>query len=169
MPATMQREGLHLGPRPAPTVFTVMARAAATQTDFGGYLRKLATANGYSQASLAQAAGINQTQMSRAFGNAITPSVETLRKLAPLLNVRLGDLMIRAGMATAAELGTVGATPPPLPPVVRDILSRLGPKSPLNERQKQRLVRMLEEDVDLFDDLFAEVAAIRASAQRGNR
>jgi len=28
---------------------------------------------------------------------------------------------------------------------------------------------MLEEDVDLFDDLFAEVAAIRASAQRGNR
>jgi transcriptional regulator with XRE-family HTH domain len=169
MPATMQHEPLGLRTLPAPTVFTVMARAAATQTDFGGYLRKLATANGYSQASLAQAAGINQTQMSRAFGNAITPSVETLRKLAPLLNVRLGDLMIRAGMATAAELGTAGAAPPPLPPVVRDILQRLGPKSPLTERQKRALQAHLGRSLALFDEVLTDALAEAAPTELRRR
>lgn len=160
MPAIVQDRVIGPRPTPAPTVFTVMAKAAAAQADFGGYLKKLATANGYSQAALAAAAGVNQTQMSRAFGNAITPSVETLRKIAPLLNVRLGDLMIRAGMATAAELGLAGSAPPPLPPVVRDILTRLSQKSPLTEKEKRVLQAHLRLALEMFDEFYADMLTL---------
>ena len=144
-------------------------KAAAT-TPFGIYLELLMERTGYNTpAALARATGITDTTIGRWIKGEKLPTIPNLRAVAPVLKVRLGDMMVQAGLATAAELGQTVAPPPPLPPVVRDILTRLGPNSPLNERQKQRLIRMLEEDVDLFDDLFAEVAAIRASAQRGNR
>src|SRR6185436_19769011 len=137
----MERATLGRDPASVRTVLPVMAKATAAQADFGGYLAKLMAANGYERdADLARASGAPASSISRIRRNETrAPEIETLRKIAPLLNVRLGDLMIQAGLATALELGTAGATPPPLPPVVRDILQRLGQKSPLTERQKRAL------------------------------
>lgn len=137
MPATLQTRAIGQPLVSTLTVIDVMAKSAPAPTDFGTYLERLAAANGYNQAQLARTAGVNQTQLSRAFLNVTIPSIDTMRKIAPLLNVRLGDLMIRAGVATATELGTAGSPPPPLPPVIKDILTLLGPHGGLTEKEKR--------------------------------
>lgn len=134
----------------------VKKTAPVADETFGGYLQQLAADNGYSQADLALAADVNATQLSRAFDNKTIPSVPTLRKLAGPLNVRLGDLIIKAGLATAVELGTVGAAPPPLPPVVRDILTRLDPRAGLTEKERRMLQAAMRRALESFDEWFEE-------------
>lgn len=105
--------------------------------------------------ALARAAGMNPTNLLRWIDGASTPSVDALRKIAPLVGVRLGDLMIRAGMATREELGTVGAPPPPGPPLVpevRVLVSRLQDPR-LTERQKLALRLLIRNAVEAFDNL----------------
>lgn len=89
------------------------------KTNFGWYLRRLMDAKGYeSDADLDKVSGVDASLISKwqAGGKA---SLENLRKVAPHLGVRLGDLLVEAGMATPEELGMVGK-PPKLPPAVVD-------------------------------------------------
>jgi len=171
MPAFSQPTASARVPLSGLTVLDVMmAKTAAerSSTDFGSYLKALAADNGYNQATLARAAGVNQTQLSRAMENQTIPTVDTLRKLAGPLNVRLADLMIRARLATAEELGTVGAQPPPLPPIVRDILLRLaGPK--LTDRQKRALTNHLAYALQMFDEMVEEIANAPREPRMRNR
>ena len=77
-------------------------------------------ANGFeSDADLAAASGVDASALSKWQSGAGTPSVDNLRKVAPHLQTRLGDLMVEAELATAEELGMKGQ-PPKLPPAKVD-------------------------------------------------
>jgi transcriptional regulator with XRE-family HTH domain len=140
------------------TVPTVVKTTATTP--FGIYIELLMERAGYNTpAALARATGITDTTISRWLQGKKTPTISNLRALAPVLDIRLGDLMIQAGLVTAAEVGQAGAAPPPLPPVVREILRRLGPKSPLTEGQKLAMQNYLFGQLEEFDSILAGLLA----------
>jgi len=56
-------------------------------------------------AALARATGITDTTIGRWIKGEKLPTIPNLRAVAPVLKVRLGDMMVQAGLATAAELG----------------------------------------------------------------
>jgi transcriptional regulator with XRE-family HTH domain len=75
---------------------------------FGWYLRGRMDACGYaSDGDLESVSGVSASLISRYQSGDISPTVQNLRKLAPFLNVTLGELMVEAGLATAEELGMV--------------------------------------------------------------
>lgn len=171
MPASLLMEGTRVPAWAGPTVESVITKTPKAERTFGEYLSALASAAGYSQAELARASGVNQTQLSRAFNGDTIPEIPTLRKLAPPLGVRLGDLLVASGAATAAELGMRGAPPAPaapLPAVIRSILSRLA--SPrYKEHYKNVLMRYVQEDLDRWDGMMELMQEERAEALRGRR
>jgi transcriptional regulator with XRE-family HTH domain len=75
-----------------------------------------------SDGELEAASGVSASLISRYQSGDITPTSQNLRKLAPHLGVRLGDLMIESGLATAEELGMVAtrATGGRLDPAIAD-------------------------------------------------
>lgn len=78
------------------------------RTTFGWYLRARMDAQGFrSDGDLEAASGVSASLISRYQSGGISPTVQNLRKLAPYLNVTLGELMVEAGLATAEELGMV--------------------------------------------------------------
>jgi transcriptional regulator with XRE-family HTH domain len=92
-------------------------RQLPPSSEFGAYLLGLLDAKGYTRATLSRAAEVPESSISRWITGDSKPTLELLRKIAPHVGVRLGDLLIRAGLATAAELGMVGAPPAPTPPM----------------------------------------------------
>jgi transcriptional regulator with XRE-family HTH domain len=69
-------------------------------------------AQGYeSDGDLEAVSGVSASLISRYQSGDITPTSQNLRKLAPHLGVRLGDLMVESGLATPEELGMVGGAP----------------------------------------------------------
>jgi transcriptional regulator with XRE-family HTH domain len=60
-----------------------------------------------SDGDLEAASGVSASLISRYQSGGITPTAQNLRKLAPHLGVRLGDLMVESGLATPEELGMV--------------------------------------------------------------
>jgi len=86
-----------------------------------------------SDGDLEAACGVSASLISRYQAGEITPTPENLRKLAPVLGVRLGELMVESGLATPEELGMVAA-PSPSPrvdPVLADAQRHLAdPRMP---------------------------------------
>lgn len=148
---------------PSHTVLGVTTpKISATPGTFGDFLQELMRAAGYERTNaLARDTGVSHANIGRWIDGSATPSVDALRRIAPYLGVRLGDLMIRAGLATREELGTIGAPPPPgppLPPVLRSIISRLASPS-LTERQKHALILHLGRALALFDEMLDEMVS----------
>lgn len=78
------------------------------RTTFGWYLRTRMDAQGFaSDGDLEAASGVSASLISRYQSGDISPTVQNLRKLAPYLDVTLGELMVEAGLATPEELGMV--------------------------------------------------------------
>lgn len=84
--------------------------------DFADWLRDLMARRGYPMDTpraggivrLAEDSGVSAPSISRIFNAPqFTPSIETLRALAPVLGVSLREMLIRSGRATAEELPTV--------------------------------------------------------------
>jgi transcriptional regulator with XRE-family HTH domain len=125
---------------------------------FGTYFGELMRAAGYERVTaLARATGVSHANLGRWLDDSATPSVDALRRVAPLLGVRLGDLMIRAGLATREELGTVGAPPPPGPalkPVERSIRSRFARST---DREQRALEGLLEDALAMYDRVVGEI------------
>lgn len=163
---------LALAPTSGPTVLAVTPKLATSS--FGDYLRQLMRVAGYENvAALAKESGVSHANIGRWIDGA-TPSVDALRRVAPFLGVRLGDLMIRAGIATREELGMVGAPPTPgpsLPTGLRSFVTKLSravnsrlADPALSDRAKRSLVNQLEwalgEHLDrvltIFDDVIEE-------------
>lgn len=70
-------------------------------------------ARGYaSDGDLEAASGVSASLISRYQSGDISPTVQNLRKLAPFLDVTLGELMVEAGLATPEELGMVAYARP---------------------------------------------------------
>lgn len=127
-----------------------------TTTEFGVYLRRLMAESGFSRpADLARAAKVPASSLSRWSDGTTSPTVDALRQMAPHLGVRLGDLMVKAQLATAAELGMVGSPPPPrapLPPQLQRVVSLLlNPK--ITEHAKTVLLGAIDRTVDLWEEM----------------
>lgn len=155
---------------------TPIVRYVATTTrpltEFGEELMDLIQTAGYERVhAFARVVGIHHVNLGKWMDGSATPSVEGLRRVAPHLGVRLGDLMVKAGLATREELGMVGTPPaptPPLPPVIRSILSRLA--SPrYKQKHKDDLLYFVQDDVDRWDAFMADIEEERAEARRGRR
>jgi transcriptional regulator with XRE-family HTH domain len=143
-----------------------------TAGSFGEYLeRQMAQAGFSNREQLGKATGIEATTIGRWIRGDRPPTIEKLRDVAPHLKVRLGDLMVAAGLATREELGMVGAPPAPapaMPAVLRSILSRLA--SPrYKDRHKAVLLEFVQDDVDRWDRVMDAMEVERAEAQRGRR
>ncbi len=156
---------------PTATIGGMTPATRATPDTFGEYFDRLVSAAGYGNVTaLARASGVSHANLGKWINNTATPSVDALRRVAPLLGVRLGDLMIRAGLATREELGTVGAPPPPGPPltrVERTIRSRMMGNH--TERYKRAFHASLERAVDDFDEVVADLAAAPAEPRMRRR
>jgi transcriptional regulator with XRE-family HTH domain len=110
---------------------------------------------GYNKAALSRAAGVTDSNLGRWMSGRSEPTIRELRKLAPHLDVRLGDLMVRAGLASPAELGMKGAPPPPrapLAPILQKIVSILLSPQHAQERKKSLLV-VVERAVEIWEEL----------------
>lgn len=100
---------------------------------------------------LARAAGLHPGNVLKWIEGDSTPSVEGLRKIAPLVGVRPGDLMLRAYDMNRDEL-SVTASPAPLRPVLRSAQARFDSRK-LTDHQKGALERHLQRALDMFDEL----------------
>jgi transcriptional regulator with XRE-family HTH domain len=137
------------------TVAVVPRSSVTAPARFRDYVRKQAADRGFKTlAELAQAADVNESALSRWLTGANGPSVEALRRIAPALGVRLGDLMIAAGMATPAELGMKGAPPPPqapLPPELQRVVAKL--KRPdVSEHHKRALLNGIARVEEIWEE-----------------
>jgi transcriptional regulator with XRE-family HTH domain len=167
MRASSQVRDQRAGPLRAHTLLHVSnTRRGQPQTEFGRYLRGLMDAKGLVQdADLGRLADVNPSLLSKWQSGSAVPTVESLRKLAPHLGVRLGDLMVKAGLATSAELGITGAPPPPsvpLPPVLRRIAIALS-DTRVPEAARAALLRGVQAAYDVWTDMVQ----IRASNEAG--
>jgi transcriptional regulator with XRE-family HTH domain len=110
---------------------------------------------GYTKAELSRATGITDSTLSRWAAGRNEPTIRELRKLAPHLDVRLGDLIVRAGLASPAELGMKGAPPPPrapLPPILQKIVSiLLSPKN--TPSRKASLLAAVSRTVEMWEEI----------------
>lgn len=141
--------------RGALSVIPMPRASTAPTTSFGTYLQSLIDRAGFkTRAELARVSGVDDTTIGRWIRGEKEPTIGGLRAIAPHLRVRLGDLMIRAELATAAELGTVGSPPAPgptLPAVVRVIMSRLADQR-RSAAYKERMLRVVERAIELLDE-----------------
>ncbi len=116
------------------------------------------TENGYdTYADLARAAGkdLSGSTIGRWASGENRPTLVGLRAVAPHLGVRLGDLLIKADLATAAELGTTGSPPPPrapLPPELQRVVSLLlSPK--YSQPAKASLLNAVARAIELWQEI----------------
>jgi transcriptional regulator with XRE-family HTH domain len=87
------------------------------------YIRHLMDENGFETfEALAQAGGFDASTLSRWFSSTNGPSVSLLHKIKGPLRVRLGDLMVAAGLASREDLGMVAE---PMPAEMRDFMAML--------------------------------------------
>lgn len=141
----------------------VMAVAAKVQEEltFGDYFERLMLQTFANREQLGRAAGVDPTTIGRWINNSRVPNLDNLRAVAPHLGVRLGDLMVRAGLATKEELGTVGAPPPPGPPLTQaERIQRSRFIDPSKtERYKRAFHAAMLRAIGDFDEVVADLAA----------
>lgn len=122
-----------------------MSAATFWRVSNGGwadYLDHAMGAAGFANAAdLSRAAGVDQTQISRWLRGVGQPSVENLRKLAPVLKVPLLRLLVEAGHITRAEAGLRDV---PAPAPATDIPSAVENASDLIDEAKRHLLSQYE-------------------------
>jgi transcriptional regulator with XRE-family HTH domain len=64
----------------------------------GGTIRRLREAQGLTQAALAQRAGLSRMHVIRIEGDAISPTLDTLAKVAGALGVTVQRVLLRRGI-----------------------------------------------------------------------
>lgn len=139
----------------------VVAVAAKTQdeTTFGEWFERLMLQSFANREQFGRAVGVDPTTIGRWIRGEKEPSLTHLRSVAPHLGVRLADLMVKLGMATREELGTVGSPPAPGPPLTRaerTIRSRMTGNH--TERYKRSFHAALLRAIEDFDIVVSEMA-----------
>lgn len=137
--------------------FMVVKSGRAT---FSAFLRGVMDANDIDTAAeLARMLDIEPATVGRWLNEVGEPSLDNLRRMAPNLRIRLGDLMIVAGVATEAELGHKAAAARPLPPEIKRIMELLDDPN-ISDRYK----KILRQGVDAARKFFLEM--FRAPSER---
>lgn len=112
---------------------------------------------GLTVAELARRSGADASSISNLRKGAADPGLRILRKLAVGLEIPLPEILVVAKQIDANEWDRDPTSA--MPPVVQDIMTRLGNKSPLPERGKAILELHLEELIQTFDKVYANVLA----------
>lgn len=123
--------------------------------DFGAYFSTLMEARGLTNMELSRLSGVENGSLSRWRRNLDTPSPISLRRVAPHLGVRYGDLLVAADLATPEELGMHGSPPPPggpLPTALRKVVSLLLDPG-VTEHDKSMLLVGIERTIELWDGM----------------
>ncbi|QWQ43097.1 helix-turn-helix domain-containing protein [Streptomyces sp. YPW6] len=124
-----------------------------TPHEFAGWLHDQLTARGYSlsprgggQVRFAEAAGVSKATISRILRGEGSTDIAVLEKVGDALGVRLGVMLVEAGVIAPDELGgaqrpqghmtadeaadALGITDPTARQVLRGVVDTLTPKSP---------------------------------------
>lgn len=137
--------------------------------EFAPWLRNLAKRAGYDPdtrggtAALADAAGIDRGQLSRALNGKARPSIDYLRALARVLPTTLRELLIRSGWAQEDELPTEG-TPPPGPIDLHAVAREFG----VPPEKIELFVRLVEGAAQTFAD-DQNSTTVGAHTQKGGQ
>lgn len=91
---------------------------------------------------LARKAGLSESQTSRWLKRGDQPTIENLRKLAPVLRVRMADLLVQAGYVTPEELAVSTTT------AERGIIE----DPTLSDRERRMMLTLLNQMRDRDDD-----------------
>lgn len=139
-----------------PHIVPLVATKTRDEITFGAYFDRLMLQTFANREQLARVSGVDATTIGRWIRGEKEPTLPALRAVAPHLGVRLADLMVKAGLATREELGTVGSPAPPGPPLTRaerTIRSRLmDPRH--TERYRRAFHAALLRAIDGFDEVF---------------
>ena len=111
--------------------------------ELGKRLRVLRESVGLSQAKLAQEIGSNQSSINRYENGQATPSVELLRRYADYFDVSMDYIFARCD----SPQGKLYQARPPIsdnPELGKFIEMCFDPQSPMNEKLKETLFRMME-------------------------
>jgi transcriptional regulator with XRE-family HTH domain len=116
--------------------------------DFASYLRDAMRAVGLdpdqlgSKAELARRADVHDSVLSRWLNNGAQPEIENLRKIAPVLRVRMLDLLVVGGHISPAEASLEGDPQTGRRPTAEEGI--LGDDD-LTEREKRMMLAMLDQ------------------------
>lgn len=134
----------------------------APPTQFADWVIAKAAERGlHTKAAIARAVGTDPSTVSRWLSSQNGLSVESLRKLAPALDVRIGDILVAAGL-TPDEIGLVPLAP--LPPQVREVMKILN-SNEYSDREKRSLLSGIGRTLDGFHEA---VEMSREAAERMN-
>lgn len=121
-------------------------------------------------AAIARAVGTDPSTVSRWLSGQNGVSVDSLRRLAPALDVRIGDILVAAGLSPE-EIGLVPQAP--LPPEIRDQLHILGDDLGNDEnftaREKRAFLRSIARNTEDFLDVVEEVRTSRRGDETRRR
>lgn len=111
---------------------------------WSAYLADLMQRGGFANAAdLSRAAGIDQTQISRWLRGQGQPSLENLRRLAPIVRRPILELAVKAGHFTAEEARLRDVTPEQPSPVA-DIAEAIKQDTELLDEARQHLLNQYE-------------------------
>ena len=111
---------------------------------------------GLSNVGLGKLADVDDSTISRIKNGKDAPGIDTLRKIAPHIGKRFGDLLCDVGLATPEELGMVN-TPPPrpyLPPPLQRVIERLA-EARYTRREKLALLNNVDRAIDMWDEFMS--------------
>lgn len=124
---------------------------------FGKYLADLMKAQGLNNTTLGEAAGVDNSTISRLRRGVDAPSSATLEKLAPHLGVRHGDLVVAAGLGTKSGLGMAGSPPPAGPPlhlVLRSLAAEAARiRATDGPEEEETFMRVLQRAAELYREM----------------
>lgn len=104
-------------------------------------------------AAIARAVGTDPSTVSRWLGGQNGVSVDSLRRLAPALNVRIGDILVAAGLSP----GEIGLVPQaPLPTEIREQV-RILDGDDFTVREKRAFLRSIARNTETFLEVVEEI------------
>ena len=143
--------------------------ASTTENLVGEYLAGLMEQRGLTVYGLARLADVPDSSLYRCLEGKQNLGYESLRRIAPHLGVRLGDLLIKAG-TTPEELGTVG-TPPKVrrfAAVLREIQDAIDdPRT--SDAEAQRLLRTVRGIFTMWAEMRHPTPLVKEPAMRSRR
>lgn len=113
--------------------------------EVGKRLKALRESIGISQAKMAKAIGSTQSSVNRYENEQSTPSVELFRRYADYFDVSLDYIFARTDKPQGETYEFKHKVAPEREEMCRFIEMCFGPQSPMNEKLKETLLRMMED------------------------
>lgn len=120
-------------------------RRARTRNDFGEWLDLTLSNKGVSGRTLAEVAGVHESAVSRWRSGAAAPAMESIERMATVLDVEPLRLAVTAGIISAS---VAGVEPLPMPEATarrESVRRQLANLRGVTERERKELMRVYED------------------------